>query len=139
MNDAEIIKAFRSCRVNNICTEKCPCYTSLKCTEGLDKSILSIIKRYKAKIVDERGKKEICAEVIKRLEAEKSVITADRNELLKDKNRLEELLKTSRAEAIKEFAERVHGKAHYSEDFNEMAVCCFDIDSLVKEMTEGDK
>ena len=37
-------------------------------------------------------------------------------------------------EAIKEFSEKLHDRAHYSEDFNEMVVCCFDIDNLLKEM-----
>ena len=48
-------------------------------------------------------------------------------------------LRTAKSEAIKEFAERLRGKAHFSEDFGEAAVACCDIDNIVKEMTEGEK
>lgn len=40
------------------------------------------------------------------------------------------------AEILKEFLVKLNDKAHYSEDLNEMAVLCCDIDSIVKKMME---
>jgi hypothetical protein len=44
-----------------------------------------------------------------------------------------------KVEAVKEFAEMLKEKAHYSEDFGEAAVACYDIDKLVKEMVDSPK
>ena len=46
-------------------------------------------------------------------------------------------LDTLKNEVIKDFDERLKEKAHFSEDFGEAAVACYDIDIVVKEMTEG--
>lgn len=45
-------------------------------------------------------------------------------------------LQTARAEAIKDFAERLQAKAQFSEDFGDAAVSYEDIENLIKEMTE---
>lgn len=47
---------------------------------------------------------------------------------------LEDKLKTAKAEAIKEFAERLEEKAFHDMNDGEAIVCCCDIDDLVKEM-----
>ena len=145
MNDADIIKALECCALNYYCIE-CPLTATRLCIPQMSENVINLINRQEAEIVDEREKKEMCAEVIKRLEKEKSVITADWNELLKDNNRLKELLKTVKSEAIKAFAERLKesafecdvsfgfGKEHYTR-----VVSVIEIDNLVKEMTEGEQ
>lgn len=97
------------------------------------------INRQKAEIVDEREKKEMFAAVIARQDKERAVIVSDRDNLLKENNRLEnhfrEVTKMIRAEAIREFAERL--KLYlFIERGGISTVSGKDIDNLVKEMTE---
>jgi hypothetical protein len=137
--DDEIIKAIEICQKAKCwgdCEDmSCPaasrqgCCFYLRTDEDYEgviqdemlKDALDLINRQKAEIADERARKELCAEVIKRLDKESE---------------------TTRAEAIKEFAERL--KAFYTEDkrydrpnAHTMLILLFaTIDNLVKEMTE---
>lgn len=78
------------------------------------RDVLGLINRQKAEIADERARKELCVEVIKRLDKES---------------------KTARAEAIKEFAERLKIKASGIRVGGHEFVTVEGIDKLIKEMT----
>jgi hypothetical protein len=115
--EGEIVKALECCIRGNMCRSNCPYDdkfdTCEECTSRLAKDALDIINRQKAEIADERARKELCAEVIKRLDKESE---------------------TARAEAIKEFAERLQAKAMLQHG-GVTVVYGSDIDNLVKEMT----
>lgn len=108
--DDEIVKAVKCCYFLHTGCICCPFNGVAGCMNESGEAILDLINRQKAEIADERARKELCAEVIKRLDKE--------NE-------------TARAEAIKEFAERLRAKSEYGT----INVSPWQIDNLVKEMT----
>ena len=128
MTDADIIKALECC--TNICSESCPnfhngIYVESQCTSVLMCEALSLINRQKAEI--ERFERE-------------SKSKLDKWKLLDDRTKkryaelYEEAKDVVRAEAIKEFAERLK-----EELANNLGCPITDtpriiIDSLVKEM-----
>lgn len=146
MNDKDITKALECCAVRGNC-KGCPREKeSYEACASIVKDALELIYRQQAEIErlhDEVSKtrrkalleasskfaghsdyhgdtilcKLICMAEGKEVEIAKPL---DKSEI--------------KSEAVKEFAEKLHDKAHYSEDFNEMAVYCFDIDNLLKEM-----
>ena len=149
MTDEQIIKALECCTsTTEIGCELCPYSNTVNCLLRSTQDALDLINRQKAEIVDEREKKEMLAAVIARQDEERAVIVADRDNLLKENNRLQnhfrDLTKMIRAEAIKEFAERLKRKSRRISEYDEggwcmdiRAVKVEDIDNLVKEMTEG--
>lgn len=119
MNDAEIIKALEYCVSHKGCAEDCPCVIAEKpCVVNDPATLFNLIKRQYVEI--ERLKsseltEEMCA-------------------------KCEEVINKIRAEAIKEFAEKL--KSNYT-IFNissmvslDMIFC--DINRLLKEMTGGE-
>jgi hypothetical protein len=142
MTDEQIVKALRLCAIDvDVCTEACPYYEDREYFDG------DCIKQRTIDAID----------LINRQKAEIERLNHIRAELSRESDRLEEAysiyeettgLKQARAEAIREFVERLFervavktlvGKSEdYSDGFIE-ATCWYDeeIDNLVKEMTEG--
>ena len=123
MTDEEIIKAYERCFTlgfdESTCYE-CPFYTATaKCTEDLRDSVLNLIMRQKAEI-------EGLQERISYLEES---IDCSRKEY----NKLLQKLQQAKSEAIKEFAREL--KCGVPQETG--VIRCKDIDTLVKEMTEG--
>ena len=119
MTDNEIIKALELCANRTIHSCKfCPCNSGIECNKKLNEGTLDLINRQKAEI-EKLKNTDFQVEVSSRLEKE------------------------IRAEAIKEFSEKLKqqafecgvsfgfGKEHYTK-----AVAVFDIEKLVEEMTE---
>ena len=150
MTDNEIIKALECCFANDwnrTKCDKCKFYTgTLGCVEDLKCASIDFIISQQAEI--ERLHNEVSKTRRKALlEASskfaghsdyhgdtilcKLICMAEGKEV-----GIAKPLDTGeiKFEAIKEFSEKLHDRAHYSEDFNEMVVCCFDIDNLLKEM-----
>lgn len=113
--DDEVIKALECC-VSGYCIDgKCPLFDwddeddISKCTETLATIALALINRQKAELEDLR-----------------EIVFTDRTEAIRQ----------LKAEAIKEFAERLKAEKFKHANFGEL-VYVEDIDNLVKEMTEG--
>lgn len=99
MTDKEIIKALECCTYN-ITQEKCaecPLYGG-HCTTELARYTLDLINRQKAEV--------------ERFQAEADQIAEDYSNLVIEKDELfdeaEKLIKKAKAEAVKEFADRLH-------------------------------
>ena len=131
MTDNEIIKALECCANNPnecVCYEsKCPLFGQ-KSIDILSKNALDLIKRQKAEI--------------ERLEERILEVQRCDQELIETLHKIHEKKeKTTKAEAVKEFAEELkehkidvdvsygYGREQYTE-----AVAVIDIDNLVKEM-----
>ena len=148
MTDNEIIKAFECCiksKTRNDCeTTKCPACTQSGCyfinqsteeypeslIQGSFTSILDLINRQKAEI--ERAKSPYREYHFCNLLG--NVLVFSKN--LKDYNDMRKGLKS---EAIKEFAEKLKQRAALGEyPWDDERVYLFQIDDLVKEMTEDE-
>ena len=113
MTDNEIIKAFEYCTNSLDCPANCPLYEYAgDCFLALHKPTLDLINRQKAEI--ERLKKAI--------------------EQCEDSGEYwESKYKTAKAEAIKEFAERLKNKFEISSAYSFGYIAC-QLDNLVKEL-----
>ena len=128
MSDNDIIKALECCRVEkgSYSCKKCPLFCRIPaCQSHLAEAALDLINRQKAEI--ERLLKD-CADI------DNFARDICKERMLKGKTvadfeDLQEYIKKKRAEAIKEFAERL--KAIYGEWLYD-----YKIDDLVKEMME---
>lgn len=142
MTDNDIIKALEYCassKTSDAC-KGCPLLRDNgSCRDDgllLYESALEIINRQKAEITDLKAKKKICAEVIARQDKEIE-------NLSKAVDNYESCLRSVeviRANAIKEFADRLKRRHLRLRPCFGVVRCCLsetDIDSLVKEMTEG--
>ena len=128
MTDNEIIKALECCTVGTFaCGKECPYYSSksnLKvssCRFELMCEISDLINRQKAEV--------------ERLQKENEVMKTNCNSMCMS---MPNMAKAERAEAIKEFAERLK---HFiipqkADGYTREIVLKRDIDNLVKEMTE---
>lgn len=127
LTDNEIIKAFECCYNDKPCSD-CPFYVDCNCTtpkndtEFLPKKIVEIINRLQAE--NERLKKET-----KKCKEHYKMACSERNEFL-------EQLETAKAEAYKEFVERLkeskpieHKGTLYYETFT-----IREVDNLLKEL-----
>ena len=141
-NDEEIIKALECCK--NCCCKQCD-------EEPNFQEAIDLINRQKAEIEKLEKENTVFGEIIKKQDDE---ISASRKDLLKRENleesfsksvkqfdkRLEKTVKLERAEAVKEFAEKLKNEINirttYSreQDKNVMRM----IDNLVKEMVGED-
>ena len=129
MTDNEIIKVFEDCIVKQRCDwQACLYYDFDHCEEDVAKDALSLINRQKAEI---ERLKELNADLVALADRRKKAAFS----YLKGKMESDIALRTAKAEAIKEFAERLKGKAkpHYFDNCN-FAVPVDVIDNLVKEM-----
>lgn len=146
MTDNEIIKAYKTCKEDTTC-EHCP-YSevwdgSSACIDKMFEDTIDLIKRQKAEI-------ERLEKIVDELRADhKALGDVFSNELVACHDchlKYEEKINQHKAEAIKEFAERLkkfafdcdvsfgYGREHYTE-----AVAVIEIDNLVKEMVGEEK
>lgn len=118
MTDNEIIKALERCPQH---TECCYCNSLEECGNKriLTTSVLDLINRQNAEI--------------ERLNIESETLATQ----LKGAYEQIHKLNMAKSEAIKEFAERLKEKLQWDVEFDNKLVFESDIDSLVKEMTEG--
>ena len=132
MTDKEIIKALGCCHITCGCSECAYVDCPEDCVETMKLDALNLINRQKAEI--ERLREELASKGLKYslLEREKA---EDISGFIDD-------LKLARAEAIKEFAERLK-KEKYSvcagHGMSECVVSVYDINNLVKEMVGEQK
>ena len=146
MTDNEIVKALES-------EVKSAEYVDSDYCDGVDltliKSAIDLINRQKAQLADERAKIEICAETISRQDAEIERLKRISVSPSKDPmdfcgvlcDYAEELIDKAKAEAYKEFAERLKGGAQIADCFDSynMVVGTYFIDKLLKEMVGEEK
>lgn len=130
MTDNKIIKALECC-INDHCTTSCPMYNTtdvrLECKYLIAKYALDLINRQKAE-------KETMQSYIDCLKAEIERLNRDYSTAVET---MSNSIRTSRAEAIKEFAERLSEKApHITEE--RFLILQNEIDNLVKEMVGAD-
>lgn len=124
MNDNDIIKALECCAVSN-CLEccavsncdDCPYFKFGNCLEKLQLDAVDLINR---------------------LKAENERLTINMNAFGLGMKYEKERADTARAEAIKEFAERIEPKLAHNTDISAVGYhsVIADIQSVVKEMTE---
>lgn len=151
--DDEIIHSLKVCSTDGDCIE---CLINPHkgnygyCTSLAIKAALDLINRQKAEIeslqavhADMTESLRLAAEANKDMQAEIEKLGRDRYQILPD-GRLELIPRTDinaiKAEAIKEFAERVKGRnSVYATDKTLLKELNFVIDNLVKEMTEENK
>ena len=140
MTDNEIIKALARC-VNADC-ENCPSKTICDSdTERLVVKVFDLINRQKAEIERlEReiehleSTQEISPEAKHFVDTKADKVISLMNELIKSQEQI-------KAEAVKEFAEKLKTNVFEADDINEdtfLAVEVSYIDNLVKEFTEGE-
>lgn len=133
MTDNEIIKALEYCSTDireNTCP-KCAFYKKHRCSTLMLNAVSDIINRQKAEI------KRLGTELDLSKSFHKEAV-AERNFYYHQMIRFENMFKTAKSEAIKEFAERLNEHSfvdNLSLDGKE-TVYVDDIDNLVKEMTE---
>jgi hypothetical protein len=127
MTDNEIIKALERCSVGTFaCDEQCPCFHSksnlkvTSCRFELVGDALDLVNRQNAEVAKLQG-------IVRRLKQYDEV---------RDIRLHARLTEKARAEAIKEFAERLKGIAMQDGAFG--YVDCYDIDNLIKEMVGAD-
>ena len=164
MTDTENIKKALSCCMGAGCTE-CPLRSQALCLYILKKGALDIINRYEAEIETLQeiifrkedlmqkihNQKQVYYDELVSAKAEIERLTAEREKLLKECKKcgrrtqkaigkLQKKIKTARAEAVKEFAERLKNstcciaQCHFT-----YAEVEYHIDNLVKEMVEQRK
>lgn len=141
MTDEQIIKAYERCFTlgfdESTCYE-CPFYTATaKCTEDLRDSALDLINRQKAEIERLKTENKIYIEANQVIGHQRDQRDKEINELQKQIDGLDVRENKIKAEAYKEFAERLKGYAIGENGSKEKAyffVEVQDIDNLVKEM-----
>jgi hypothetical protein len=163
MTDNEIIKALERCNrpAGQHNCKNCPYYQSKgRCTTNLLNDTIDLINRQQAEIVSLKNKVELlemekemskkdrdkatayAMDIIKKQDVEIERLTERNFELAEKGEKVVIAYKTAKAEAIKEFAERLkaldrldvdvsygYGREHYTE-----AIAVNLIDNLVKEM-----
>ena len=139
MTDNEIIKALKKHSMglcSNCKVEK----TTLcnNCISEIERNALDLINRQQAQLADERAKIEICAETISRQDAE---IERLNNNISAMATTLSNSAKETKAEAIKEFAERLKANSQWLPltAIPDSFVTVSNIDNLVKEMVGEDE
>ena len=135
LTDNEIKKALECCVKNKGCDD-CPLYAKESCFVVEGKAILDLLNRQKAEIERLNGECANCPMLEAKRKKESCLI-----EQIKDWQKgyceLKQKLKTTKSEAIKEFAERLKEKADkYGLKY---WATIEDIDNLVKEMTNDFK
>ena len=134
MTDNEIIKALECCSCETImyCEDQCPFYEKCMKDEQLSKYALDLINRQKAEIKKFEKVEHFADKTIATLQAEVEQWKEEANRYQTLWCEAENDIQTAKAEAIKEFAERV------TELKKECVIISVEhIDNLVKEM-EGD-
>ena len=125
LTDEQIIRAVKHCISIQSTCGSCPLFNLTNCDKILMKSFNDFINRQKAEI--ERLQSMVDAELDTIHD-----LGDDYERVLEEEN---ELVKTAKSEAIKEFAERLKEYTYDIVLYGEI-VTVSQIDSLVKEMTE---
>jgi sugar-specific transcriptional regulator TrmB len=147
MTDKEIIRALEchdDLSFNRNACKRCPILNHIDCGSKLAGNALDLINRQQAEIADEKAKKVICADVIRHQKEEIERLISNIEAMAQS---MPTMAKADRAEAVKEFAERL--KKEISKEiytyWNDIGGGYYlaedvlpDIDNLVKEMV-GDK
>ena len=152
MTDAEIMKALENCNSTDKmhCLLKCPYYNySANCLRSLIDDAIALINRQNEQIEKLENIERIATKTIETQNAEierlqntygtYKVWTIPNENVFILSNApedYEKLKERFRAEAIKEFAERLKNTSEDTTDWGHPYVLCKDIDNLVKEMTE---
>ena len=144
MTDNEIIKALECCRQKEEHCHICPYNPVNDCCRRIQDDALDLINRQKAEIDILIRKKESLMDEIAEQQAEIERLKGENKQIRTDCRWCEEWQTTEllgeRAKAIKEFAERLKGKAYYCEKIDrkdDFVVNETDIDNLVKEIVGG--
>lgn len=147
MTDEQIVKALECCKDNDGCN-KCPYgdIFSKKCINLIQKNALDLIKRQQAdkerleiELQAMRGAANSYKSRVQTLELEIEYLKADKEALINGQLTLQKMYLESRAEAVREFAERLKERRYFMRDekgIGGAVVFIEKIDSLVKEMTE---
>ena len=138
MTDSEIIKALGLCLPLGCDCSLCPLLEETNCYDHLLSEVLALINRQKAEIDLLIRKKETLRDEIAEQQAEIERLREENTALDGANVLLTVTLQNARAEAIKEFAERL--KEKYKDYDNNVGVvgkiALFnDIDNLAKELT----
>ena len=138
MNDNEIIKALECCSDEMGCTKGCPCLDEKKgckiSNEGLSKFALDLINRQKEEISELHHRNSELEIELKAMRGAANSCKAEIERLNKENEHFADIGKMYseiKAEAIKEFAERLKKQIHIKEIRD---VYGKKIDNLVKEM-----
>lgn len=143
MNDNDIIKALECCQAGkgSYSCKKCPLFCRIPaCQSHLAEAALDLINRQKTEI--ERLKWERDS-ALKLFEANREVEQREHNSLIKELKTINSMIPATlsrvKAEAIKEFAERLKDAVDEPTkiDGEDIDFIIDIIDSRVKEMTEG--
>jgi AhpD family alkylhydroperoxidase len=131
MTDEQIIKASKICGNNENCC-KCPYYRSpseiaIDCNDRLTLDALDLIKRQQEEIESLEADYE---NVYKQASADILASIADGG------TSCEWCIDNHRAEAAREFAERLKAREQWEVEYREKIIFTSDIDNLVNEMTE---
>lgn len=143
MTDNEIITALGHCSNTRTCPgehEQCPYANKDECINALCRDTLELINRQKAEI------ERLTARNFELSEKGEKVCIALKNHIAEDGKKVDERIaevgKTIKAEAVKEFAERLKLRA-YTEcsitGYKYQVIQIEEIDDLLKEMVGEDK
>lgn len=119
LTDNEIVKALELCGDEDASCEKCPFLKDDFCKFSLSKNALDLIKSLQAE--NERLKTDVLAK------------EEEYNDMLEQRNSVEKYLETAKAEAYKEFAEKLKKESYERIDLTAY-VEVNDIDDLLKEL-----
>ena len=143
MTDNEIIKALECCAAchGSECSD-CPCQSMGANCEGVSLEALDLINRQKAEIESDSAKIEIAAECIARQDKEIENLRHNNRQLVYENLKMIKAIKHLKAEAIKEFAERLKKELNNIarvniDDYDYFCIGLGFIDNLIKEM-EGE-
>ena len=159
MTDEQIIKALERCFIVGSCSGCAGCPLKPKrqedanCIDKLVTNTIDLIKRQQAEIEDKQKHLELWVKKfyakksnVERLEMEKAQLESDISNALCNLDTIEALYENARAEAIKEFVDKLKEKAvdvgicdAQGNSFGGATVVFVgDIDNLVKEMGCGE-
>ena len=148
MTDEQIMQGLKWCyQVEGSCGD-CPYrpddIKKAKCHDRLGNDVIGLIERQRAEI---EASKELLKVIGVELENVKNLIVQNNKSKLKIYDAYEQKLKTARAEAIKEFAEKLKDEInqaiytyynHAAGGYYLAENCIDEIDNLVKEMVGAD-
>ena len=139
MTDNEIIKALECCIHDRIGCEKCPLFGdgSPNCWEAIRKNTLDLINRLKRESNKYRNKVQAQKGELTRVYKENDVLKTNCDSMCLS---MPNMAKAERAEAIKEFAERLKDEPSINIAGQEhLVILKTYIDNLVKEMVGDSK
>ena len=135
MTDEQIIKAFEICMGNGLCKE-CPYSKEIACIRRREKDAVDLMKRQRA---DGRVMRDEISKLQTKIESLEDVARSrgiEISELTYDLELLKQEKSVVKAEAIKEFAERLKKKKAqiYFDDGSQRVIYLCEIDNLSREM-----